>query len=112
MPSIEEHEDWLRHSPCMICIQWPVALHHPYGGSMVARGIMKSSNEKVSDWLQLPICYDHHQGNEGIHTLGVKAWERKYEEQSDLVDFLCEMSGLDLWELANKDKPSKLTRNN
>ena len=33
----------------------------------------------------IPLCHHHHQGGEGIHTLGTKVWEEKYGRQRDLL---------------------------
>ena len=34
----------------------------------------------------IPLCHHHHQGGEGIHTLGTKIWEEKYGTQEDLLN--------------------------
>jgi len=36
--------------------------------------------------LILPLCHRHHQGNEGIHTLGRKAWERRFGTERELLE--------------------------
>lgn len=44
------------------------------------------------DYMTLiPLCYRHHRGADGIHTLGTKAWDKHYSEmqgftQRDLLD--------------------------
>jgi hypothetical protein len=39
----------------------------------------------------IPLCFNHHQGAEGIHTLGTKAWERHFDvSQQDLLDLTLE----------------------
>ena len=74
---------------------------------MSTRGVYKSSNSKVSDWLQLPICYNHHQGQEGIHRIGIREWEQVYGEQAFFVDNLSDLFRLDVWELAGEKKERK-----
>ena len=66
-------------------------------------------SERASDWLQIPLCFDHHsaQGLDGIHK-GVETWERSYGAQSDMIDWLCNRFKLDLWALAAADRPSKI----
>lgn len=32
----------------------------------------------------LPLCFEHHQGREGIHFMSRKVWEQKYGKQEDL----------------------------
>ena len=40
----------------------------------------------------IPLCHHHHQGGEGIHTLGTKTWEKKYGKQQDLLNEFRESS--------------------
>jgi hypothetical protein len=39
----------------------------------------------------LPICYAHHQGHEGIHTLGRKAWQNRYGTETELLEKVREL---------------------
>jgi len=32
-----------------------------------------------SDWLTIPLCYEHHQGATGFHGLGERAFNRTYK---------------------------------
>jgi hypothetical protein len=34
----------------------------------------------------IPLCHYHHQGKEGIHTLGRKKWQAAYWAEADLLD--------------------------
>lgn len=34
----------------------------------------------------LPLCYDHHQGKEGIHTLSRRVWEKKFGTEEYLLE--------------------------
>jgi len=101
---LHEYEESLRELPCVVCGLVGVYLHHPYGGSMSERGVYKSSNSKVSDWLQIPLCYNHHQGQEGIHTIGIHAWEVLYGEQSGFVDRVGGYYGISPWSRANDER--------
>ena len=59
---------------CILCSEvfgiegTPSELHHcrRYGSVRLASPI-------------LPLCPEHHRGNDGLHGLGVKSFERKYE---------------------------------
>ena len=36
----------------------------------------------------MPLCYIHHRGAEGIHTLGTKAWEKRFNvTQKELLEW-------------------------
>lgn len=59
---------------CILCSEVlgfegsPAELHHVrrYGAKRITSPI-------------LPLCPEHHRGNDGIHGLGVKGFERKYQ---------------------------------
>lgn len=60
---------------CMICRllgydDTPAMVHHCRTGVGMGR--------KASDTETIPLCYHHHQGAEGLHTLGRRAWERLF----------------------------------
>lgn len=63
---------------CSICCS-PAQIHHPRGGSVAgeAGAGMKSREAGV-----IPLCHYHHQGEQGIHHLGVDTWEAKYGPQT------------------------------
>lgn len=54
--------------PCAICGAHGVHVHHIRTGIGMGR--------RASDFDTLPLCPNHHQGAEGIHGMGRKAWER------------------------------------
>lgn len=77
---------WLTEDGCIICKQ-PASIHHCIGGSMLTElGVQHGKSQKNSDWLVLPLCYNHHQGREGLHTIGVLTWERRYGSQVSHLD--------------------------
>lgn len=41
----------------------------------------------------IPLCHYHHQGKEGIHTIGKQTWEDKYGKQRDLHEKLLKEIG-------------------
>ena len=67
------HKGKLAEAGCMICRTFgitdsPVELHH-----------LRSSGWGKGDYTTLiPLCYEHHRGNAGIHGMGTKAFERHY----------------------------------
>ena len=66
---------------CVIC-RWfyndqdplPATIHHIRDYT----GMGKKDSEII------PLCYEHHQGFDGFHTLGKKTWESKYDTQRNL----------------------------
>ncbi len=42
----------------------------------------------LKDKSIIPLCHYHHQGAEGVHTIGKKTWENKYGTQRELYDKL------------------------
>lgn len=46
----------------------------------------KKDHDKV-----LPLCYFHHQGKQGLHTLGRRAWERIFGTEEELMEKLKKM---------------------
>ena len=65
------HMDRVAAIGCILCKRLgensPAQVHHIFDTS--AR----------SDWLTIPLCYYHHQGAGGFHTLGQRAFERQYK---------------------------------
>jgi hypothetical protein len=65
----------IRYMGCIICEGIP-AIHHCETG---AGG--RKDHDKV-----LGLCYYHHQGVEGIHTIGREAWQEKYGTEQELME--------------------------
>lgn len=61
--------------PCVVCFCRPVEVHHALKG-----GGGRKDNMKV-----LPLCFNHHRGAEGIHTLGRKKWWSLFGHERDLL---------------------------
>jgi hypothetical protein len=74
------HKTRVAELGCMVCRKngyepGPVTLHH-----------LRKNGWGKGDYMTLiPLCHTHHQGAEGIHTLGVKAWEKIYGTQAELL---------------------------
>lgn len=77
-PNIEEsrHMARIAQMGCVICAITPVSVHHAETGGGGRRNHMKV----------LPLCYNHHQGREGIHTIGRKLWRHRYGTEIDLLE--------------------------
>ena len=71
---------------CIICYrngypQTPCEIHHIRD---VGLGLGVRNNHANT----LPLCPLHHRGNDGIHGMGRKAWERKYGTQWELLEIV------------------------
>ena len=67
---------------CVVCKKLmlgntPASVHHVRAGTGWGR---------ASDFEVIPLCPHHHQGDEGLHTLGTKAWARKYWSEAELLE--------------------------
>lgn len=94
------HKAMLSERACVICER----LYGQHPGGNVELHHLRSGGWGKGDYRTLiPLCYDHHRGANGIHTLGTKAWERQFGvSQRDLLDSVLE--GLDTLQ------PQTLTR--
>lgn len=65
---------------CVVCRRLglgptPAEVHH----------LRENGWGKPSDYHTMPLCTLHHRGQDGIHHLGVKAWQRRYWPQRELL---------------------------
>lgn len=70
------HMDRVAQLPCIVCGDEYVCVHHALTGAGGRRNHM----------AVLPLCHNHHQGREGIHTIGRKAWQAKYGHEIELLE--------------------------
>lgn len=61
---------------CVCCGARPVEVHHCISG--------RYSQRKASDRETIPLCWNHHQGPEGIHT-NKRLWEETYRLDTDYL---------------------------
>ena len=62
---------------CYICRQF-AEIHHNTKNRAYSK---KSSNFDI-----IPLCPNHHRGQEGIHHIGVKEWESNHGDQDKIVE--------------------------
>lgn len=81
-PTIKDRERWerIRELGCSVC-ECFAAIHHAETG-MGGR----KDHKKV-----FALCYHHHQGQEGIHTLGRKKWQIKYGSEQEHLEKVKEL---------------------
>ncbi len=64
---------------CVICMR-PAEIHHLIGYKY------SSLSKKADDSNTIPLCVEHHRGNQGIHHLGMRAWEKVFGTQEYLLE--------------------------
>lgn len=77
-PTVAEkkHMNAVAQLPCILCGDWPVDVHHAGTGAGGRKNHMKV----------LPLCYLHHRGACGIHTIGRKVWREIFGHEDELLD--------------------------
>jgi hypothetical protein len=68
--------------PCVICQARPVTVHHCISG--------RYGQRKASDMDTIPLCHNHHQGAEGIHT-SKRAWEAQHGPDTGYLPIVAAM---------------------
>jgi hypothetical protein len=74
--SAKQHKNKVAELGCIICRklgygQTPANLHHVREG--------QGMSQRASDYLVIPLCREHHQGDTGVHGLGEREFERRYK---------------------------------
>lgn len=81
----KDERDWLdlvHQIPCVVCLQTEgkesnAAAHH----IREDQGVSK----RAKHFLVAALCPEHHQGGQGIHTLGRRVWEARYGTELDAM---------------------------
>ena len=75
---IREHLDKVSQLVCLVCKTPFVTLHHirPKGTGM---------GRRTNDWSVVPLCYEHHQGQSGIHH-NKTIFESKFGKEIKLLE--------------------------
>jgi hypothetical protein len=86
----KKHYDKVARLGCILCRQFgfkdtPAEIHHirRFGG-------LRENAEVI------PLCPEHHRGNTGVHGLGAKGFERRYNlTQEDLLTYTTRLLAID-----------------
>lgn len=62
---------------CVIC-RGPAQIHH-----LLSR--KRGMGTKASHYETIPVCFNHHVGRKGIHQIGRKTWEAKYDTEENFL---------------------------
>ena len=68
--------DRLASMGCLICGA-PANIHHLRHGM--------GMGQRNDAYHAIPLCFDHHQGQHGIHHMGTKAWQKVYGTEEELL---------------------------
>lgn len=70
---VPEYRQFIQAHPCCVCGNPETDWHHvqeEYHGKM---------GGKESDFQTVPLCFNHHLGDEGIHTIGRKEFYKRFK---------------------------------
>ena len=73
----QDWQDWQREQGCTSCGTSNPAIHHCVGSTA------KHNKVSVGQWFTIPLCYECHQGEQGIHLgMGIFPFDdRKHNEK-------------------------------
>lgn len=114
--AVQAHRDRVVALGCMAMVgnircRAPATVQHARAGSLKQRGIHRAKGMKNSEWLILPICPRHHYLDEGADgSMGIVTWEAKYGSQATMIDELCMIFDLNLWDLARAESKGMCPR--
>jgi hypothetical protein len=96
-----ERFDLLSEMGCAIC-EMPPQIHHLIGYKH--RGL----SQRAPDDKTIPLCLNHHTGQDGIHKMGMRPWEEKYGTQ----EYLLEVTNIKIKMLKDIHKNGYIDRDN
>ena len=70
----KEHLNWVASNPCMVCNNPVVCVHH-----------IRESGEPRDHYKTIPLCYDHHQGEYGLHHLGKDEFRKRFGHELGML---------------------------
>ena len=73
----QTHLHKIKSLPCVVCGHPPPsAAHHCLTGM----------GRKKNHFKVIPLCWSHHQGINGIHTIGKRLWQSMYCTEAELLE--------------------------
>ena len=77
----KEYVEFIHTLPCVVC--WMTTGKRRFG---VEGHHLESVRDGMSDWLEVPLCSDHHRGPNGIHFLSRRGFELRFKlTELDLI---------------------------
>ncbi|HUW75266.1 MAG TPA: Ref family recombination enhancement nuclease [Gallionella sp.] len=82
----KSHLDKVASLGCIVCriihhVFTPACIHHLTGIKY------RSTGKKASNFHVIGLCHNHHQGHQGVHTMGMRPWEAAFGTQEYLLDY-------------------------
>lgn len=114
--AVKAHRDRVTALGCFASIggircMAPATVQHARAGSLKERGIHRAKGMKNSEWLIIGLCPRHHYLEDGADgSMGIQTWEAKYGPQAAIIDELCLIFNLNLWELAKAESKGMVPR--
>lgn len=72
-----QHLAWIRKQPCAVCDKMGCEPHHWRTATNAGTSL------RPPDEMTIPLCFNHHTGNEGVHNKGKFTWTHKYFPDSE-----------------------------
>ncbi len=72
--NLAQWKELIHGLPCVVCLlqtgerRYGVQAHH-----------LESVRDELSDWLEVPLCEEHHTGPNGVHGLHRREFNRRYK---------------------------------
>ena len=73
----KQHMERVASLGCIIC-QGEAEVHHLLH--------QKGMGRRNSHFETIPLCFPHHRGEDGIHTIGRRKWEARYGTELELLE--------------------------
>lgn len=70
----KDHLNLVASHHCAVCDNPIVCVHH-----------IRESGEPRNHFKTIPLCYDHHQGENGIHYLGKDEFRKRFGHELDML---------------------------
>ena len=105
----KRHHDVLRDIGCLISHFTYPTIAHCHGGSIIDT-LGYSANpgwsQRQNHWLVIPLRHDIHLGQYGLdtHHGGVRGWEEENQTQIVLLEWICHLTGVDVFQRAGYDR--------
>lgn len=72
--SVKDYQARVREIGCIVCKH----IHESYFPCQALHHV-ESVRDGLSEYAVVPLCYDHHQGPEGVHGLRRRVFEMRYK---------------------------------
>jgi len=103
-PNSQQLKHWeeLRGLGSILTQTYPVEICHCHGGSIIdtfGYGQNPGWAQKQNHWLVIPLTQNQHQGTDGLDS-NVRAWEATHHTQVMLLEWICHLTGTNVFERA------------